>query len=213
MPRAVTQAGRLAALGFADTGAAEHLLADELGWDALGDDAEIVSALGAASDPDLALAGLARMAPGEELRGAFRKDMILRTRLTAVLGTSSALGDHLRRNPGDWHLLRGESLSADGQPEDLNAQVRSAADPDELRLAYRRTLLRIAACDITGALAIDDVMASLADLAAAALEAAIAIARSQLLGCGRLPYRRDRHGQVRRARAELRERRRRDIRG
>jgi len=180
MPRAVTQAGRLAALGFADTGAAEHLLADELGWDALGDDAEIVSALGAAPDPDLALAGLARMAPGEELRGALRKGMILRTRLTAVLGTSSALGDHLRRNPGDWHLLRGESLSADGQPEDLNAQVRSAADPDELRLAYRRTLLRIAACDITGALAIDDVMASLADLAAAALEAAIAIARSQL---------------------------------
>src|SRR5262245_28638562 len=120
------------------------------------------------------------MAPGEELRGALRKDMILRTRLTAVLGTSSALGDHLRRNPGDWHLLRGESLSADGQPEDLNAQVRSAADPDELRLAYRRTLLRIAACDITGVLAIDDVMASLADLAAAALEAAIAIARSQL---------------------------------
>ena len=180
MPRAVTQAGRLAALGFADTAAAEHLLADELGWDVLGGDAEIVSALGAAPDPDLALAGLARMAPGEQLRVALRKDEALRTRLTAVLGTSSALGDHLRRNPDDWHLLTGGDQSVDGQAADLNAQVRSAADPDALRLAYRRALLRIAACDITGALAIDDVMASLADLAAAAMQAAVAIARARL---------------------------------
>ena len=70
VPRAVTEAGRLAALGFADTAAAERLLADELGWDVLGDDAGIVSALGAAPDPDLALTGLARIAPDERLRAA-----------------------------------------------------------------------------------------------------------------------------------------------
>ncbi|HEX7993986.1 MAG TPA: bifunctional [glutamine synthetase] adenylyltransferase/[glutamine synthetase]-adenylyl-L-tyrosine phosphorylase, partial [Streptosporangiaceae bacterium] len=58
--------------------------------------------------------------------------------------------------------------------------MRSAADPGELRIAYKRALLRLAARDITGELAIDDVMAGLADLAAAALTTALNIARSQL---------------------------------
>jgi glutamate-ammonia-ligase adenylyltransferase len=180
MPRAVSQAGRLAALGFADTATAERLLAGELGWDVLGDDAEVVSAVGAAPDPDLALTGLVRMTPGQDLHVALRADAALRAGITAVLGTSSALGDHLRRHPNDWHLLTGEGRSVQEQPQDLNAQVRRAADPDELRLAYKRALLRIAACDITGAVAIEDAMASLADLAAAALQAALAIARSRL---------------------------------
>ena len=180
MPRAVTQAGRLAALGFADTAAAERLLADELGWDVLGDDAGIVSALGAAPDPDLALTGLARIAPDERLRAALRADATLRTGLTAVLGTSSALADHLRRHPGDWQLLSSGGDSVHEQPADVNAEVRGATDPGELRLAYRRALLRLAARDITGARAIDDVMAELADLAAAALQGALAIARSHL---------------------------------
>jgi glutamate-ammonia-ligase adenylyltransferase len=180
VPRAVTQAGRLAALGFGDTAAAERMLASELGWDVLGDDAEIVSALGAAPDPDLALTGLARLPPDEQLHIAMRNDAALRTRLTQVLGTSAALGDHLRRHPGDWHLLRSEGDSIVGRPDDLDARVRTAADPGELRVAYKRALLRLAARDITGELAIDDVMAGLAELAAAALTAALTIARSQL---------------------------------
>ena len=176
----MTQAGRLAALGFADTAAAERLLADELGWDVLGDDAGIVGALGAAPDPDLALTGLARLAPDERLRAALRADTTLRSGLAAVLGTSSALADHLRRHPGDWHLLSSGRDSVQEQSADVNAEVRGATDPGELRLAYRRALLRLAARDITGARAIDDVMAELADLAAAALEAALDIARSHL---------------------------------
>ncbi|MGN6795244.1 MAG: bifunctional [glutamine synthetase] adenylyltransferase/[glutamine synthetase]-adenylyl-L-tyrosine phosphorylase [Streptosporangiaceae bacterium] len=177
MPRAVTQAGRLAALGFADTAAAERLLA-ELGWDAVGDDADIVSALGAAPDPDLALTGLARLAPDEHLRAALRRDAALRSSLAAVLGTSSALADHLRRHPGDWRLLGGDS--GHEQLTGLSARMRRAADPGELRVAYKRALLRLAACDITGSLAIDEVMAWLADLAAAALQTALDIARSLL---------------------------------
>jgi [glutamine synthetase] adenylyltransferase / [glutamine synthetase]-adenylyl-L-tyrosine phosphorylase len=180
VPRAVTQAGRLATLGFGDTAAAQRMLADELGWDVLDDDAEIVSALGAAPDPDLALAGLVKLQPDQQMHVALQNDAVLRTRLTEVLGISSALGDHLRRHPGDWRLLSSESDNIDGWPEDLDGRVRTAADPGELRVAYKRALLRLAARDITGELAIDDVMAGLADLAAAALTAALNIARSQL---------------------------------
>ncbi len=183
MPRAVTQAGRLAALGFADTAAAERLLTVDIGWDVLGEDAGIVAALGAAPDPDLAVAGLARLGPDATMRVALRADAGLRARLAAVLGTSAALADHLRRHPGDWQLL--SSQAADGKAEageplpiDLG-ELRAARDPSALRIAYKRALLRLAARDLTGAAAIDDVMAELAGLAAAALQAALEIARSQ----------------------------------
>ncbi len=49
-----------------------------------------------------------------------------------------------------------------------------------LRVAYRQRLLHLAARDLTGQMILDDVAAELADLAAAVLEAALAIARSQL---------------------------------
>ena len=49
-----------------------------------------------------------------------------------------------------------------------------------LPAAYRRRLLQLAARDLTGAVTVDETAAELADLAAAALEAALAIARSQL---------------------------------
>ena len=61
---------------------------------------------------------------------------------------------------------------------------------------------------------VDDVAAELSDLAAGTLDAALAIARARV-GDGRrgCPARGDRDGQVRRPRAQLRQRRRRDLRG
>ncbi len=190
MPRGVTLAGRLAALGFADSADAERLLADELGLDPLGRDAPIVSALAAAPDPDLALAGLARLLPDEQLLAALRADQGLRAGLSAVLGASAALADHLRRHRADWRLLRsrpGERHPPDGgdagqrpDPGELRAAVLAATDPGALRVAYKRALLHIAARDLTGVTAVDEVMAELADLAAAALQAALAVATSKL---------------------------------
>jgi glutamate-ammonia-ligase adenylyltransferase len=49
-----------------------------------------------------------------------------------------------------------------------------------LAAAYRRRLLHLAARDLTGAVTVDETAAELSDLAAAALEGALAIARSQL---------------------------------
>ena len=180
MPRAVTVAGRLAALGFADTAGAQRLLSDELRLDPLGDDAQVVAALAAAPDPDLALAGLARLGPGEQLLQALRSDPGLRARLAAVLGTSTALADHLRRHRDDWRLLSGPGAERAPGAGELRADLLGATRPDELRVAYRRRLLRLAARDLTGGAAIDDVLAELADLAAAALEAALGIASAQL---------------------------------
>jgi [glutamine synthetase] adenylyltransferase / [glutamine synthetase]-adenylyl-L-tyrosine phosphorylase len=180
MPRGRTLAGRLAALGFADTADAQRLLADELGLDLLGRDAPIITALAAAPDPDLALAGLARLLPDEQLLVALRADDGLRAGLAAVLGASAALADHLRRHPADWRLLSDLDAGQQRGSGELRASVLAAADPDALRIGYKRALLHIAARDLTGATAIDEVMAELADLAAAALQAALAIATAQL---------------------------------
>ncbi len=194
MPRTTTAAGRLARLGFADPDRAQRLITRELALDSDGADADLVSAFGASADPDLALAGLARMAPGSDLRAALRVDQGLRCRLVAVLGASAALADHLARHPEDWRILAGTgapaaaamradllaSVGADPDAADPVAVAAGGSDPaSNLRVAYRRWLLRIAARDLTGEAALDDVAASLADLAGAALEAALAVARLQ----------------------------------
>ncbi len=191
MLRGATVAGRLATLGFADTASTEQLLTGELKLDIVGADAPLVSALAAAADPDLAVAGLARLAHDRELLDAMRADPGLRARLTAVLGVSPKLADHLWRHGGDWRLLAGEAADEPPADGELTADLLGAVSPgsaarpemspaDRLKIAYRRRLLRLAARDLTGATNLDEVMAELADLAAAALRAALAIAQAQL---------------------------------
>jgi glutamate-ammonia-ligase adenylyltransferase len=195
-----TLAGQLAALGFADTERARQLLTADLGLDPDGTDAWLVEALATAADPDLALATLARLAPDAELTAALKADPGLRDRLITVLGVSAALGDHLVRHPADWRVLAGPGALARPTAAELCAGLLAAvgADPDaaepaadaariggrdpatELRPAYRRRLLHLAARDLTGADPLGAVMAELADLATAALAAALAIARAGL---------------------------------
>jgi [glutamine synthetase] adenylyltransferase / [glutamine synthetase]-adenylyl-L-tyrosine phosphorylase len=121
-----------------------------------------------------------------------------RDRLLAVLGTSAALGDHLARHPRHWETLaddgpapparivRGALLLAVGADPDVAepvAGLEPAAAHDALRVAYYRRLLAIAGHDVVDPEAIDAmpaVGAQIADLAAAALETALAIARREL---------------------------------
>src|SRR5690349_14896167 len=140
-----TLAGWLARMGFADAARAESLLLNDLGTTAaeLRSD-PLVTAIAAAADPDLALAGLARLfgAAGRgrgALRAALRAEPDFRDRLTAGPGVSVALA-----------------------------------------AAYRRALLHLAARDLTGAATVDVVGEELADIAAAVLEAALAVARAEL---------------------------------
>ena len=187
-------------MGFADADRAERLLSEDLALDPEGADADLLASLAAAADPDLALATLARMPLSGDLLAALRADAGLRSRLTAVLGASAALGDHLARHPADWQVLSGPDalrspgaaeLRADlllavgakpGDPEPVAdpAGARGRNPATALPAAYRRRLLHLAARDLTGTLTVDETAAELADLAAAALEAALAIARSQL---------------------------------
>jgi [glutamine synthetase] adenylyltransferase / [glutamine synthetase]-adenylyl-L-tyrosine phosphorylase len=197
VPRRTTAAARLARLGFADPARAELLLTGDLALDVGQAGDGLVDALATAADPDLALAALARMPRDEKLIRALGDDPRLRARLAAALGASAALGDHLARHPGHWQVLAGEDdLPAPGAGEvraELLAAVGARAEDPELvagqpgtdpvaalRVAYRRRLLPLAARDLTGEASFDQVAAELADLAAAALEAALAIARAHL---------------------------------
>ena len=203
-------------MGFADPARAEPILLADLGMTAaeLRTD-PLVTAIAAAADPDLALVGLARLfgatAGKDALRAALRAEQDFRDRLTAVLGVSAGLADHLARHPEDAEILRGvitrpedaelraELLravgadSADPDSADPDSADPDSADPDgpvatgreptaALAAAYRRRLLHLTARDLTGAASVDEVGEELAGIAAAVLEAALAVARAELAG-------------------------------
>ncbi|NED78345.1 bifunctional [glutamine synthetase] adenylyltransferase/[glutamine synthetase]-adenylyl-L-tyrosine phosphorylase [Streptomyces sp. SID9944] len=174
---------RLLRHGFTDASAAERLLeSPELA--PVRSDPVLLEALGGTADPDLALGGLVRLLEAQPSPTARREllDTViaakpLRDRLLGVLGASAALGDHLARHPGDWHVL------VTYEPRDLHPGVEEfergladADDPVSLRIAYRRSLLAIAARDVCGTTGVAETAAELADLATATLRAALRIA-------------------------------------
>ncbi|WP_285703712.1 bifunctional [glutamine synthetase] adenylyltransferase/[glutamine synthetase]-adenylyl-L-tyrosine phosphorylase [Microtetraspora sp. NBRC 16547] len=195
-----TTAGRLARLGFADGARAERLL-DELGPEAVGD-VGLLDRLLATADPDLALTSLSRLAerdPG--VLGALRADPVLRARLLGVLGVSAALGDHVVRHPEHLRLLEdGTGHAARPTDRELREELTAAVSPvsavsalsagphdhraalDALRVAYRGRLLHLAARDVMGESAFAETAAELSDLAGAALDAALVIARAEVPG-------------------------------
>ena len=230
MSRPATVQGNLTRLGFDDPAAAERHLA------ALGDAAEpLVALLARTADPDGALAQLVRLteaAPdAPALLRALADDEGTAMRLLCVLGASEALADHLCRHPEHWRELTDptlgstrpaayavrerllEAVGADPHDQAPVATVPDAEAVDALRVEYRRVLLRLAARDLAHDLAVDDAAAELSDLAAGTLEAALAVARPRVGETrGDRPAGRDRDGQVRRPRAQLRLRRRRHLR-
>ncbi|WP_184757846.1 bifunctional [glutamine synthetase] adenylyltransferase/[glutamine synthetase]-adenylyl-L-tyrosine phosphorylase [Streptosporangium album] len=193
--RMQTTAGRLAMIGFADGARAERLL-DELGPEAVGD-FDLLDSLVVAADPDLALTSLNRLTEQDpSVLGALRADPGLRGRLLGVFGVSAALGEHVVRHPEHWRLLGGAQVATRPTSQQLRADLLLAvgADPEDpepratdastatlvaLRVAYRGRLLQLAARDITGAASPTEVTAELSELAGAALEAGLAIARAE----------------------------------
>jgi [glutamine synthetase] adenylyltransferase / [glutamine synthetase]-adenylyl-L-tyrosine phosphorylase len=195
--RVATAAGQLARLGFEDAdGSAKSLARIDGAADVL------VHLLAATADPDRAAAYLADLADRVDDRDALLAEVVddegTAMRLLSVLGASSALGDHLLRHPEQWRdltdpllgstrptarSLRADLLTAVGADPGARDPVSSgedAANVDALRVEYRRLLLRLAARDLSHDVGVDDVAAELSDLAAGALEAALAIARARL---------------------------------
>ncbi|HJU98865.1 MAG TPA: bifunctional [glutamine synthetase] adenylyltransferase/[glutamine synthetase]-adenylyl-L-tyrosine phosphorylase [Jiangellaceae bacterium] len=193
--RSVTRAGRLVRAGFRDVATAAREL-ERPRLTGAGLDAGLIDSFAQAPDPDRALAGLGRLvdaAPdADALVAALRDDESLRARLVAVLGLSAALSDHLVRHPDHWRMLHGldpsdrpdatevkaSMLRAVGADPEQADPVATGAELDALRVAYRRHLLVLAALDLADGLDVAVVAAELADLAAATLEAALAVARA-----------------------------------
>ncbi|WP_432479315.1 bifunctional [glutamine synthetase] adenylyltransferase/[glutamine synthetase]-adenylyl-L-tyrosine phosphorylase [Nocardioides sp. GXQ0305] len=188
---------RLVRAGFTDTDRAEPLL------DQLGDHADaLLPLLGRTADPDLALAGLVRLSAEtpdpDAMLAETADDEGSAMRLLTILGTSTALADHLVRHPDHWRELTDptlgstrapafavrsrllEAVGADPGADEPVASVEHGAALDALRVEYRRMLLRLTARDLAHGQGVDDTAAELSDLAAGALEAGLAIARAQV---------------------------------
>ncbi|MEO8329390.1 MAG: bifunctional [glutamine synthetase] adenylyltransferase/[glutamine synthetase]-adenylyl-L-tyrosine phosphorylase, partial [Candidatus Nanopelagicales bacterium] len=188
---------QLSRRGFVDAAKASELLATAPFSEPLGE--PVLDALGASADPDLALHGLIRILEASTKPSQLVEDLIedadLCLRLTAVLGVSSGLTDHLVRHPADYLLLaqqdaptrptaaalRSSMLNAVGADPRSETPVATSSEPlNDMRIGYHRHLLQLAARDLVDGAAVDDVAAELADLAASALDAALAVARSDL---------------------------------
>ncbi|MGN6130919.1 MAG: bifunctional [glutamine synthetase] adenylyltransferase/[glutamine synthetase]-adenylyl-L-tyrosine phosphorylase, partial [Nocardioidaceae bacterium] len=197
-----SQTGRLARLGFrepARSGAALERLGPA--------GPELVYLIAAAADPDQAVEMLAELAERvddrDRLLGGLVDDEGTAMRLLAVLGASTALGEHLLRHPDHWEdladpalgssrpaafALRARLLCAVGADPSAPAPVAALPDADAvdaLRVEYRRLLTGRAARDLAHGVPVDDVAAELADLAAGTLEAALAVARARVGEAGR----------------------------
>ena len=188
--RSSSLTGLLVRRGFDDPTAAAVALED-LG---LATPETLVEALGAAADPDQALQALRRLdAAGADIAGIVTDPEWLGA-LVATVGMSTALADHLARHPDSLIALRDvpvgapsadqrrrrllEAVGADPESAHPSAQARNA--PDALRVAYRDELLGTVVRDLVHGARVDDIAEELADLADAALEAGLAIARAEL---------------------------------
>ena len=180
--------GRLARLGFNDAARSVTLLEDvALVGLALGDDV-----FAGCADPDRAALGMVRLAESARSTPATGRlldevvaDPTALNRLLALLGASQALADHLVRHPGHLEALQVSADNAASLPRTLLDSIpqESAIEGamDSLRVSYRRELVWLAARDLASpepSQMVDEVAARLADLAGAALEAALTVART-----------------------------------
>ncbi len=201
--REVTLAAQLRRAGVQDPARAEKLIADieSITGIEFEDPASAVSYL---ADPDTGLLQLLRLAESARDAGCLDtlkglRDTRAGAKLGILLGGSPALGDFLIRHPefvadfAQWPDdeefvdvdVRAALLRAVGADPDTPAPVASVTGPEgiaSMRKAYRRELVRIAAEDLfdsTPTRLFPQVSSSLSDLAGAALDAGLALARGE----------------------------------
>jgi [glutamine synthetase] adenylyltransferase / [glutamine synthetase]-adenylyl-L-tyrosine phosphorylase len=195
-------------LGLIDPRAGERLA--QLGWTGHDDrtHVDLLWSLGRAPDPDAALRAVIRLSENpatgwDELNAALLTESSLRGRLFAVLGSSLTLADHLAAHPQSWKLLRGKIKLP--TPDQLRQSFTACVDealavPDagpssppgsvvsKLHTLYRDHLLVLAALDVAATVEDEPVMAftvvaaHLADMADAALAAALRVAEVTVCG-------------------------------
>jgi glutamate-ammonia-ligase adenylyltransferase len=149
-----------------------------------------------------------------ELDAALRSDKSLRGRLLALFGSSAALGDHVVAHPDRWRMLTGplelpdrhtftvrmldsvESVPETGGRTNRLIHRAGITGPEAvaaLRTTYRDQLMLIAAADLAATVENEPVVPylevgeRLADLADAALTAALAVAFAAVVPNGPCP--------------------------
>lgn len=201
--RELSPASQLLRAGVVDPERALRLIADIEKVTGVTID-DIPGALSYLAEPDVGLLNVLRLAESAQRKGVLDQVVSLReTRagatLGVLLGASAAIGDFLVRHPEfaadsrTWdiseppeaHSARKDLLEAVGANADDAAPVAAltgAEAVDAMRVAYRRALACIAAVDVSSPnpLAVMPAVGeALADLAGAALEAGLAIARAE----------------------------------
>ncbi|MCL2850522.1 MAG: bifunctional [glutamine synthetase] adenylyltransferase/[glutamine synthetase]-adenylyl-L-tyrosine phosphorylase, partial [Micrococcales bacterium] len=195
-------AARLVRAGVRDVPRAERLLGDAV-MAIVPASTDLPALLAEVADPDLAALALVKVAgsgPRDALAQALTDPADPAARLMAVLGASTELGNFLATHPEavlavlddapamgvDPRTVRAELLNAVAADPDAQVPVAGLAGPagvDAMRVAYRTRLARIAAADLVApdpSQTMPEVAAALADLAAAALEAGLALARAEI---------------------------------
>ncbi|WP_067572811.1 bifunctional [glutamine synthetase] adenylyltransferase/[glutamine synthetase]-adenylyl-L-tyrosine phosphorylase [Nocardia acidivorans] len=210
---AVPGVGRL---GLLEPSAADSLR--ELAWDNV-ESVPLLWALSRSPDADLALLTLMRLREqlGSDwgaLDSALRTNVALRGRLFALIGSSSAFGDHLVADPAAWRLLLRELPSRDEVLTSLLDAVHATpetgpnagpmlfragiAGPEAvalLRKRYRDELMLLAAVDLAATVENEPVLPyqrvgwQLTDLADAALTAALSVAVARVCPDREVPAR------------------------
>ena len=175
-----TGLSELAGSGFIDLDRAQQklsTLATQLGVS----EASLLEPLGNTQDPDQCLELLVRLtrdnAPKIKSISAHGPAF---GRLCKVLGASAGLFEFLSREPAALELFMKEPALPDSSLEGLTKAVSGVS---EIRIAYRLQLLKIAIFDVNSQDPVGQIGAvaeALADLAAAAIEAGLILARKEL---------------------------------
>ena len=179
MPREATTLTELARLGFTELGDADALVRDL--------DGGLVPLFAHAADADQALRLLGELRE----RASTQLDRLLAApdaadRLIRILGASRGIAEFFLRHPDELSALQSplEALpDFDGLRADLIASVAGLTDDaafTALRVRYRRHLAQLAAWDLSNPdplAAVSQVTGMLADLAGAALDASLDVAR------------------------------------
>jgi [glutamine synthetase] adenylyltransferase / [glutamine synthetase]-adenylyl-L-tyrosine phosphorylase len=155
---------------------------------------ENLKTLSAVANPDQALESLIRLS---RQQGSAIKTLLAKSdsaqRLCQLLGASSALTEFIERHPNQLQVFSHPPVLKDAETyqQNLLASISSLIKTpfestkawDVIRIGYRTELLEIAIYDLTrdeSQAAIPDVAAALADIAAAAIEAGLQVARAEL---------------------------------
>lgn len=215
MAREISLTQRLRGAGVTDVARVSEWIAS--GEVPLLDSPEAVADLGVAGDPDQVVLALIRFGEqGADLQKA-RTDASARRRLFALLGASRAAGDYLATHPDAlaalWQRLpelphavdealematrvggqwRREFLATVGAREVRpDVWVATSGSADDMRRAYRSALYQVAAADVASGepmAVFPTVAALLTELADAAIETALALARRDVDPTGEVAF-------------------------